>query len=94
MWNAAFNAAKSARTDANYANRAGDTQPMNIAIYTIGYTNNAGTDQGLLQAIANDKNSPVYSASQPTGLYLVASNPTSLADAFTVVASAILRLAY
>jgi len=94
MWNSAYQAANNIRSDSNLPNRPSDTQSMNIAIYTIGYTGNAGIDQGLLRDIANDKSAASYDATQPTGMYVPATNPTALANAFTTVASAILRLKY
>jgi len=47
----------------------------------------------LLEDIANDKMLS-YSASQQTGMFLPVTNPTALANAFTSVAAAILRLKY
>jgi len=93
MWNAAASAAYRARTDANLANRPGDTQNMTVAIYSIGYTGNGGTDNGLLKIIANDKASAIYDATQPTGMYVQASDSKTLSTAFATIASAILRLA-
>jgi Flp pilus assembly protein TadG len=93
VWNAADNAAYRIRTDANLPNRPGDTQNMSIAIYTIGYTGNGGTDDGLLRRIANDKSANGYDPNQPTGLYVQASDSSTLSAAFSTIASAILRLA-
>lgn len=93
MWNAAASAAYRARTDANLGKRPGDTQNMTVAIYSIGYTGNGGTDNGLLKIIANDKASAVYDATQPTGMYVQASDSKTLSTAFATIASAILRLA-
>ena len=92
MWNAVDNAAVNIRTDANKANRAGDTNTMSIQIFTIGYTGNGGTDDGLLKRVANDKLSSSYDATQPTGQYIQATNTTALANAFSTIASEILRL--
>ena len=93
MWNAADSAATRIRTDVNLANRPGDTQNMAVAIYTIAYTGNGGTDDGLLRRIANDKSAAGYDAGQPTGLYVQASDSGTLGTAFSTIASAILRLA-
>ncbi len=93
IWNAADSAAYAARTDSNMPNRPGDTQNMAIAIYTIGYTGNGGTDDGLLRRIANDKSASGYDAGQPTGLYVQASDSGTLSTAFSTIAAAILRLA-
>lgn len=91
-WNATDNAAYRIRTDANYANRAGDTQKLNVAIYAIGYLGSGGLDDGLLKRVANDKSSSSYDATQATGMYIPASNTTAMAQAFQTVASEILRL--
>lgn len=94
MWNAVDNASESIRNDANLANRTGDTGGnMNIAIYAIGYTGNGGCDDGLLKRVANDKSATGYDSTQRTGIYVSASDKTGLANAFNVIASAILRLA-
>jgi hypothetical protein len=93
MWNGVDNAAMRIRTDANLANRPGDTQNMAIAIYTIGYLGNAGgTDDGLLKRVANDKSANGYNGTQPTGRYIAASDTAQLAAAFDTMASIILRL--
>ena len=94
LWNATYQAANNIRNDSNLANRPGDTQNMQIAIYVIGYTGNDGLDQGLLRDIANDKSADSYNSAQPTGMYVPAADTTALANAFTTVASAILRLKY
>ncbi len=93
MWNAAASAAYRARTDANLGSRPGDSQNMAVALYSIGYTGNGGTDNGLLKIIANDKASAIYDATQPTGMYVQASDSKTLSTAFATIASAILRLA-
>jgi hypothetical protein len=93
-WNAADSAANNIRSDANLSHRPGDTQNMAIQIYTIGYSGNSGgTDSGLLLRIANDKGATGYTATQPTGQFILASNTVGLQNAFATVASAILRLA-
>ncbi|MEO8368628.1 MAG: vWA domain-containing protein [Candidatus Solibacter sp.] len=94
IWNATYQAANNIRNDTNIVNRPGDVQNMAVAIYTIGYTGAAGVDQGLLRAIANDKSAASYNPNQPTGMFVPASDSTALANAFTIVASAILRLKY
>jgi hypothetical protein len=95
IFNGVDNAAYRIRTDANLANRTGDTTGnMNIAIYAIGYTGNGGCDDGLLKRVANDKSASSYDASQRTGVYVSADDKVGLANAFNTVASAILRLAY
>jgi Flp pilus assembly protein TadG len=98
-WDEVDNAAEAIRTDSNYASRTGDTGgPMPITIYTVGYTGTGGTDYGLLQKVANVQGCKVngiscYNNAQPAGLYIQASDKTSLANAFSVIATAILRLA-
>lgn len=98
-WDEVDQVAEAIRSDANYANRAGDTSPMIITIYTIGYTGNGGTDYGLLQKIANIHGCAVngfscYNNIEPAGLYIQASDKTALANAFSTIATAILRLAH
>jgi Flp pilus assembly protein TadG len=97
-WDEADQAAEAIRTDSNYANRTGDTSPMTITIYTIGYSGNGGTDRGLLKKIANINGCNVngYSCSmigQQPGLYAEAADPTALSNAINTIATAILRLA-
>jgi hypothetical protein len=92
IWNSVDNTATNIRTDSNKANRTGDTQNMNITIFTIGYLGNGGADDGLLKRVANDPASSSYNTSQPVGRYIPASNTTALANAFLQVASSVLRL--
>ena len=94
MWNAADSAASRIRSDVNLANRIGDVQSMQVAIYVIGYMGNGGIDEGLLKRIANDKSASSYDASKATGIYVAASNTNALANAFDTIASVILRLAH
>jgi len=98
-WDEVDQVAQAIRTDANYANRSGDTSPMPITIYTVGYTGNGGTDYGLLEKIANIQGCSVnsiscYTDTQQAGIYIQASNKTALANAFSVIATAILRLSH
>ena len=92
MWNAVDNAALSIRSDTNKPNRAGDTQTLSIYIYAIGYTGNGGTDDGLLKRVSNDLTSTSYNKNLPVGQYYQASDQVSLAQAFSNIASALLRL--
>jgi hypothetical protein len=92
-WDEVDQVAKAIRSDANYPNRAGDTNSMSITIFTVGYTGNGGTDYGLLQKVANVPGLAFYNSSQPAGLYIQASDKTALANAFSIIATAILRLA-
>ena len=93
IWNSVDNTANAIRNDANLANRPGDTQSMNIQIFAIGYLGNGGTDDGLLKRVANDAGSSSFNTAQPRGRYIPASDSTALANAFTQVASSVLRLA-
>jgi len=98
-WDEVDQVAQAIRTDANYANRSGDTSPMPITIYTVGYTGDGGTDYGLLEKIANIQGCSVngiscYNDNQQSGIYIQASNKTALANAFSVIATAILRLSH
>jgi hypothetical protein len=47
----------------------------------------------LLKRVANDKSATGYDGTQRTGIYVSAGDKTGLANAFNVIASAILRLA-
>jgi Flp pilus assembly protein TadG len=95
-WNEVDNVANDIRNDSNYAAR-GETSPMPITIYTIGYTGNGGTDSGLLTKIANIYGCTVNTYScvnttQKQGLYAQASNADEISNAFNTILTAILRL--
>jgi hypothetical protein len=94
MWNSVDSAAYNLRTDANYANRTGDTQSMPVTIHVIAYTGNGGVDQGLLERVANTTSSSSFSNAQPQGLYVPAGDSTALANAFDQVASSLLHLSH
>ena len=64
-----------------------------IYIYTIGYQGNGGTDNALLQRLANQSDSSSYNSAQPIGQYVQAWTTADLVAAFNTVAGAILRLA-
>jgi Flp pilus assembly protein TadG len=95
-WDEVDNVAEAIRSDSNYTTR-GETSPMPITIYTIGYTGNGGTDNGLLQKIANVAACNVngYACSVSTeqqGIYAEASDADAISNAFNVILTAILRL--
>jgi hypothetical protein len=93
IWNSVDNAAKNIRTDANQANRTGDTTgTMPIQIYVIGYTGNGGCDDGLLKRVANDRSAAGYDSTQTIGQYYSANDGAQLADAYNALASDLLRL--
>jgi hypothetical protein len=94
IWNSVDNAAKSARTDSNFATRTGDTQFMPVTIHVIAYTANNGVDEGLLKRVANTTDSSSFSTAQPQGLYVPAGDATALANAFNQVASSLLHLSH
>jgi len=62
-----------------------------IAIHTIGYTGNGGTDAGLLKRIANTLDSSSRDLSQPTGMYFRADSTDQLNTAFNAVACEVLH---
>ncbi len=64
-----------------------------VAIYTIGYTGDGGTDAPLLKRLANTQDSTSYDATQQTGLYIEITSADQLTAAFKAVASNLLRLA-
>jgi len=95
-WDEVDQVAQAIRTDVNYTGR-GETSPMAITVYTIGYTGNGGTDNGLLQKIANVASCnvngyPCSITTQPQGIYAQASNADSISNAFNTILTAILRL--
>jgi len=68
------------------------TAMSNVAIYTIGFTGNGGTDAGLLKRLANTQDSTSFDPTQATGMYIEVSDPSQLSAAFYEVASSLLRL--
>lgn len=83
--NATDNAAARIRRDTTYA-------PV---FYVIGLGDPTGAeppDEALLAKIANDPTSPGYNPAETTGLYVFAPNNTQLNQAFSRIASEILRL--
>jgi len=64
-----------------------------ITIYTIGFTGNGGTDAELLRRLANTRTATSYDPNQQTGMYIQVDDPSDLANAFSLVASQLLRLA-
>jgi hypothetical protein len=82
-WNATDNAGRTIRAQS----------AMNpIAIYTIGYTGNGGTDVGLLKRLANVPASSSYDSTQMSGLFLQVASADQIGAAFQAVASELLRL--
>lgn len=82
--NAADNAASRIRADTNLV-------PV---IYSIGLggTSVEPLDQVFLQRVANDPQSPIFSTTEPPGMFVYASDATQLDQAFMAVASQILRI--
>ncbi len=90
--NAADDASHRIQTAASPGNGAGALS--NILILTIGLGNSTYPANGdFLCRVANDPCSSRYSTSVPTGLYVYAPTAADLSDAFSRVASEILRLA-
>ena len=82
--NAADNAVQRIRQDA----------ALNVIIYTIGYSGGTEVpDEVWMRRISNDPSSAYYDSSKPPGLYVSAPTTGDLANAFSRVASEILRLA-
>lgn len=97
-WDEVDQVANDIRNDSNHTAR-GESSPIGITIYTIGYTGNGGTDNGLLTKIANIAGCSVngYScanSSQKQGLYAQADNASEISSAFNTILTAILRLAH
>jgi hypothetical protein len=83
-WNATDNIANTIRSN---------TAMNQIQIVTIGYTGNGGVDTALLNSIANTPASYRYNSSQYTGAFYKVNTTTQLTDAFSKVASSVMRLA-
>jgi hypothetical protein len=83
-WNATDSIGKTIRTQ-NIMNQ--------VQIFTIGYTNNGGTDLALMNRLANTPQSTSYIATEPVGKFYSVNTTTELIAAFNQVASSILRLA-
>jgi hypothetical protein len=84
--NALDNAAQRARTDSVSRN-------LNVYTYTIGLGNAiGGIDDVLLERIANDRSAPNYNSALPVGQYVYAPTASTLNQAFTQIASQVLRL--
>jgi hypothetical protein len=98
-WNVVDNVGSAIRQDSNWVNRAGDGNQIVIQLFTIGYSGDGGTDDGLLQKIANVSGCKVnglncFMNNQSVGNYYPASNGAELASAMDNIQSAILRLAH
>ncbi|HTS20129.1 MAG TPA: VWA domain-containing protein [Verrucomicrobiae bacterium] len=65
-------------------------QSENILVYAIGLGGSSGVNMDFLSQVANATNSPTYNASAPTGLALLADDPSQLQAYFTAVANDIL----
>jgi Flp pilus assembly protein TadG len=83
-WNATDNVGRTIRAQ---------TAMGQIAIYTIGYDGNGGTDTELLKRLANTQYASDYDPSQQTGKFELVHDATQLNAAFRDVASELLRLA-
>ncbi len=65
----------------------------NVVIFAIGLGNSGfPANDDLLRRISNDPSSTTFDSSQPTGLYVYAPTAADLSDAFSRIASEILRL--
>jgi hypothetical protein len=91
-WTTTDNIGYLMRTDANYSKRAGDTKPMTIQIYTVGYKPSGGVDDGLLLRLANDPLAAGYDPHQPAGHYYQAYKNADISSALDDIASSLLRL--
>jgi Flp pilus assembly protein TadG len=83
-WNVADNAAQTILSDTN----------LNVAIYTIGFTGDGGVDAVLLNRMANTQSASSYNSNYQTGIYVEASDASSMQQAFGQVASEVLRLSH
>lgn len=62
----------------------------NILVYLIGLSANTDVDMNFLSQVANATNSPAYDQTKPTGLALLATDPSQLQAYFTQIANDIL----
>ena len=84
--NALDNAAQRARADSV-------TRNLNVYTYTIGLGNApGGVDDELLQRIANDPGAGNFNSLQPVGQYVFSPTTSQLNQAFSQIASSVLRL--
>jgi Flp pilus assembly protein TadG len=86
MANAAANALDSAASRIR-----GDTN-LNPVIFSIGLGGAGAAEDILLQRVSNDPASPIFNTSRPEGLYVYAPSAAELNQAFSRIASEILRL--
>jgi Flp pilus assembly protein TadG len=82
--NAADAIAQKIRSDSTYG----------IVTYSVGLAGNESLtmDTDFLERVANDPRASNWNPSQPQGMFMLATNNASLADAFNAIASQILRL--
>ena len=66
---------------------ADDMRADNMFVYSIGL--GSGVDMTFLAEVANATNSPTYDPTKPTGLALIANNPSDLLMVFQQIASMI-----
>ncbi len=84
--NALDNAARRARADSV-------TRNLNVYTYAIGLGNApGGVNNTLLERVANDPAASTYDATQPIGQYIYSPTTAQLNQAFTQIASSVLRL--
>jgi hypothetical protein len=90
--NASFNAVQN--TSIRIRNNATATSDLNVVIYAIGFGDGMSGEAGaLLQRVANVSASPIYNSAHPEGLYIWAPDAPALDQAFSTIASDMLRLA-
>lgn len=82
--NAADSIAQSIHADSTYG----------IVVYSIGLSGNESIamDQDFMERIANDPRASNYNSDEPVGMFVLATDNSTLADAFNSIASQILRL--
>jgi len=91
--NAAFNSVQNASIRIRNNDTAGGSD-LNVVIYAIGFGNALGADaEELLKRVANVSTSPIYNSLHPEGMYVWAPDPAALDQAFSTIASDMLRIA-
>ncbi len=69
------------------------TRNLNVVTYTIGLGNAPnGVDNTLLERVANDPDANNYNSAKPSGLYVYAPTTSQLNQAFSRIASDVLRI--
>jgi hypothetical protein len=75
-----------------YKGTAYSTQTASVKAEVQDYSMASGVDNELLQRIANDPDAGIYNPNKPVGEYVYAPTTSQLNQAFSKIASQVLRL--